>query len=108
MNEYLSENAQSKYTQTKYYCFALISHSGTLGLGHYVSYIRDKSDIWWECSDTKYNLLYIRIKQVSLAHVKDVQFYIAFYHLKYQENNYTANNILKDYYLYKYFKLNII
>jgi len=57
----------------KYVLFAVINHIGTLDAGHYTSYIRQHSNLWFHCNDHQ-------ILPASIQQVLDSEGYLLFYH----------------------------
>jgi len=57
----------------KYVLFAVINHIGTLDAGHYTSYIRQHSNLWFHCNDHQ-------ILPASINQVLDSEGYLLFYH----------------------------
>ena len=57
----------------KYVLFAVINHIGTLDAGHYTSYIRQHSNLWFHCNDHQ-------ILPASINNVLDSEGYLPFYH----------------------------
>ena len=57
----------------KYVLFAVINHIGTLDAGHYTSYIRQHSNLWFHCNDHQ-------ILPASIKNVLDSEGYLLFYH----------------------------
>ena len=64
----LAEQADNKYV-----LFAVINHIGTLDAGHYTSYIRQHSNLWFHCNDHQ-------ILPASINNVLDSEGYLLFYH----------------------------
>lgn len=71
LGDFCSENIGSK----KYSLYAVISHVGLSGLGHYKCYCKNHTDSKWYCfNDTK-------IIEVTIEKLLSIQVYIAFYEL---------------------------
>jgi ubiquitin carboxyl-terminal hydrolase 22/27/51 len=68
-----SNSYQSLPRDNKYVLFAVINHIGTLDAGHYTSYIRQHSNLWFHCNDHQ-------ILPASIQQVLDSEGYLLFYH----------------------------
>jgi len=60
-------------SNNKYVLFGVINHIGNLDAGHYTSYIRQHSDLWFHCNDHQ-------ILPASISQVLDSEGYLLFYH----------------------------
>jgi len=69
----VSEELQLTEPDNKYVLFAVINHIGTLDAGHYTSYIRQHSNLWFHCNDHQ-------ILPASIQQVLDSEGYLLFYH----------------------------
>ena len=67
------DTAEQADRDNKYVLFAVINHIGTLDAGHYTSYIRQHSNLWFHCNDHQ-------ILPASIQHVLDSEGYLLFYH----------------------------
>jgi len=68
-----SRDTEQGDRDNKYVLFAVINHIGTLDAGHYTSYIRQHSNLWFHCNDHQ-------ILPASIQHVLDSEGYLLFYH----------------------------
>jgi len=57
----------------KYSLFAVVIHSGTLEVGHYMCYVRQEKDQWFKCDDAW-------LTKVALEEVLNSEGYLLFYH----------------------------
>jgi len=71
---------QSLPKDNRYVLFAVINHIGTLDAGHYTSYIRQHSNLWFHCNDHQ-------ILPASIQQVLDSEGYLLFYHKQILEYN---------------------
>jgi len=60
-------------SNNKYVLYGVINHIGSLDAGHYTSYIRQHSDLWFHCNDHQ-------ILPASIPQVLDSEGYLLFYH----------------------------
>lgn len=60
-------------SNNKYILYGVINHIGNLDAGHYTSFIRQHSDLWFHCNDHQ-------ILPASIQQVLDSEGYLLFYH----------------------------
>ncbi|XP_028395120.1 ubiquitin carboxyl-terminal hydrolase 22-like [Dendronephthya gigantea] len=76
-----TSNSSCSLSDYRYSLFAVVNHSGTLEVGHYTCFVRQKKDQWFKCDDAW-------ITKATVEEVLMSEGYLLFYHKQVLEYEY--------------------